>query len=124
MYRMTGIVMRGLGKGKKLGFPTANLGKVVPSCELPPGVYSARVIIDHNNAKKTAKCEAAVIVGARLQKPVLVEVHIFDLDKNIYGSNLYVEVYKKVSDIVKTKTQKELKEKIQQDLNKIKKLLK
>jgi riboflavin kinase/FMN adenylyltransferase len=85
-FQMGGEVVRGDGRGRELGFPTANL---VPDNALVypgHGVYAARV---------DGAC-AAVNVGVRptfgTGRAVLVEAHILDHDGGeLYGRTLRVE---------------------------------
>ncbi len=85
-FQMQGAVVRGDGRGRELGFPTANL---VPDNALVypgHGVYVARA---------DGAC-AAVNVGVRptfgTGRAVLVEAHILDHDdRELYGQTLRVE---------------------------------
>jgi len=91
-----GKVIRGDSRGKRLGFPTANIdsGQVI----LPPiGVYAVRVIL---GAKVY---EGMANIGHRpsfhsSNNRINVEVHIFDLKANLYGKEIIVEFIKKIRD--------------------------
>lgn len=86
-----GIVQRGLGRGRKLGFPTANL-KLENKLTLPFGVYATRAIL-----KKDAPPISSVTnIGVRPTfadegLPALVETHLLDTDLDLYGSVLEVQ---------------------------------
>lgn len=85
-FQMRGEVVRGDGRGRDLGYPTANL---VPDNSLVcpgHGIYAARA---------DGSC-AAVNVGVRptfgTGRAVLVEAHILDLeDSELYGQELRVD---------------------------------
>lgn len=79
-----GTVVRGRGRGKKLGFPTANLN---PHHEaLPPaGVYAARGFLGTRPLKGVIHIGARPTFKDRLRS---MEVHFFDFHKNIYGRDL------------------------------------
>jgi len=87
-YRMTGRVRRGAKLGRTLGYPTANLAlhrKVVPLW----GVMAVRVsgagLQDH---------PAVVSLGTRPTvngTDPLLEVHLFDFDRDLYGRYLSVD---------------------------------
>jgi len=84
-FRLTGEVVPGDKRGRKLGYPTANL---VPDEELIcPGhaVYAARA---------SGRC-AAVNVGVRptfgTGRAVLVEAFLLEFDGDLYGQTLSVE---------------------------------
>jgi len=81
-----GIVVRGDGRGRELGFPTANLdvpdGLLVP----PDGVY----------AGWARGRRAAVSIGTNPHFDGLerrVEAHLLDFDGDLYGERLVVEVW-------------------------------
>ncbi|MFL5960606.1 MAG: riboflavin biosynthesis protein RibF [Gaiellaceae bacterium] len=81
-----GIVVRGDGRGRELGFPTANLdvpeGLLVP----PDGVY----------AGWTRERRAAVSIGTNPHFDGVerrVEAHLLDFDGDLYGERLVVEIW-------------------------------
>jgi riboflavin kinase/FMN adenylyltransferase len=81
-----GIVVRGDGRGRELGFPTANLdvpgGLLVP----PDGVY----------AGWTRDRRAAVSIGTNPHFDGVerrVEAHLLDFDDDLYGERLVVELW-------------------------------
>ncbi len=83
-FMMQGTVVEGDGRGRELGFPTANL---VPDARLATpghGVYAA--FADGR--------PAAVNVGVRPTfdsgRGVLVEAHLIDADEDLYGQDLRV----------------------------------
>jgi len=84
-FQLRGTVVRGDGRGRELGFPTANL---VPDERLirpDQGVYASR-------ANGTA---AAINIGVRPMfetgRGVLVEAHLIDFDGDLYGSELRID---------------------------------
>ncbi|MBP9854089.1 MAG: bifunctional riboflavin kinase/FAD synthetase [Candidatus Omnitrophica bacterium] len=91
---LLGKVIKGDGRGKKIGFPTANI--MLDDEVLPPlGVYVVLVKLDHQTFKGMAN------VGHRPSfkdqgSPITLEVHIFDFDKNIYGKNILIEFVEKI----------------------------
>jgi riboflavin kinase/FMN adenylyltransferase len=81
-----GIVVRGDGRGRELGFPTANLdvpeGLLVP----PDGVY----------AGWARNRRAAVSIGTNPHFDGVerrVEAHLLDFDGDLYGERLLVELW-------------------------------
>lgn len=88
-YAVTGVVGRGDGRGRTIGFPTANLISA-PELILPArGVYSGYCRLEHGS---THQCIINIglrpTFGEHLNPTT--EVHIFDFDKELYGSNLTV----------------------------------
>jgi len=86
-YRVTGTVRRGAGRGRTLGFPTANL-RPDRSLILAAGVYAARAAWDGTRA------DAVVNVGYRPtfgEDQFWVEAYIFDFDGDLYDRTLALE---------------------------------
>jgi riboflavin kinase / FMN adenylyltransferase len=84
-----GIVVRGDGRGRELGFPTANLdvpeGLLVP----PDGVYAGWAY----------ERRAAVSIGTNPHFDGVerrVEAHLLDFDGDLYGQRLLVEIWNSV----------------------------
>ena len=86
-YMLGGTVTRGESRGRQLGFPTANLA--TDNELLPPnGVYATTALIDD-------EIHAAVTnVGVRptfgTSSGPVVETHIFDVDRELYGVEIRV----------------------------------
>ena len=87
-----GIVVRGDGRGRELGFPTANLdvpeGLLVP----PDGVY----------AGWTRDRRAAVSIGTNPHFDGIerrVEAHLLDFDGDLYGERLIVELWSGIREL-------------------------
>ena len=88
-----GRVLRGDGRGKRLGFPTANIS--VKDGVIPPlGVYAVLV----NVGAKTFRAMANIGRRPSFKKndPVHVETHLFDFHGNLYGKEIIVEFVKKI----------------------------
>ena len=80
-YEIEGKVIAGAGRGRRLGFPTANLE--TPNEILPPGVFATRLF------RKNRTWRAVTNVGRRptfgTSDPV-VETHVLDASPRLYGS--------------------------------------
>lgn len=88
-YKVSGIVERGDGRGRKIGFPTANTA-CAPELILPAlGVYSGVCRLED---ELVYPC--IINIGLRPtfgnNESPRTEVHIFDFDKDIYGQKLSV----------------------------------
>ncbi|MEM6313417.1 MAG: bifunctional riboflavin kinase/FMN adenylyltransferase [Planctomycetota bacterium] len=83
-YRLAGSVIRGYGRGKQLGIPTANLAteQLVPA----DGVYAATV---GGQPAAVSIGVTPTFDGARRQ----VEVHILDTDADLYEKPLAVDMH-------------------------------
>ena len=86
-YAISGIIERGIGMGKKLGYPTANVG-YRPGKLLPPeGVYACWAKVSGDERP------GMMFVGQNHFNPVArltVEVNLFDFDRDIYGEEMVV----------------------------------
>ncbi|MCS3640164.1 bifunctional riboflavin kinase/FAD synthetase [Salinibacter ruber] len=89
-YQLQGVVSRGQGRGRKLGYPTANLAlgdarKLVPK----QGVYATAVTLPNGDRRG-----GMMNIGSRPtfdEMDVTVEVHLLDYEGNLYGASLSVE---------------------------------
>ena len=111
-YEMRGTVIRGDGRGRTLGYATANLSGV--STLLPPdGVYaSVCEVADRLHA-------AAVNVGGNPTFGVetrKVEVHILDFDGDLYGCPLRVRLVDRIRGTVAFADSAELTSQITRDV--------
>jgi riboflavin kinase/FMN adenylyltransferase len=96
-YSIRGLVVRGEGRGRQLGFPTANLfvplnGKLIP----PPGVYAVRGCL------KRGVFDGAIHIGPRPtftgSRPT-IELHLLDFEGDIYGEELRVEFIRHLREV-------------------------
>jgi riboflavin kinase/FMN adenylyltransferase len=94
-YAISGRVVRGLGLGKKLGFPTANVD--LKRLQAPiDGIFAARV-----TGLGDAPLDGVASVGTRPTIGggiALLEVLIFDFDRDIYGQYITVQFVKRLRD--------------------------
>jgi riboflavin kinase / FMN adenylyltransferase len=91
----TSTIVKGEGKGKTIGFPTANFQNVPSTRQLPLGIYfgSAKVITDSKKKPKPMPC--LIYFGPRyilLQDKNNFEVYIYKFSKDIYKSKMTVKL--------------------------------
>lgn len=111
-YAITGKVIKGLGNGKKIGFPTANIdysGYVLPRY----GVYQVTCELDGKLLKGLANIGTHPTLD-ELKTPTL-EVFLSDFDQNIYDKTLKVWFVKYIRDEVKFSDVENLKKHIKLD---------
>jgi len=86
-YTILGTVVRGDDLGKKIGFPTANLS--AHNEQFPPnGVYFAQAMLDGVIHPGVLNLGYRPTVSS--EKDRVLEIHLFDFDRDIYGSDLEV----------------------------------
>jgi riboflavin kinase/FMN adenylyltransferase len=100
-FELEGAVTRGAGRGRGLGFPTAN---VAPEAELRPriGIYAARARVLDGPLAGTVRA-AALSVGnnptfAGAGDAISVEAYLLDFDGDLYDCRLRVEVGERLRD--------------------------
>jgi riboflavin kinase / FMN adenylyltransferase len=88
-------VRHGAGRGRQLGFPTANLAtcnELVP----PSGVYATTVTIDG------VVVPSITNIGTRPTfadaEGVTIETHIFDMDRDLYDTSLRLSFVQRLRD--------------------------
>lgn len=119
-YSVTGTVLRGAGRGRTLGFPTANLRPDRPLV-LAPGVYAARAGWDGMRA------DAVVNVGYRPtfgEAQYWVEAYIFDFSGDVYDRSLTVEFLHRIRPEMKFSGVEALKAQVVVDMQAARRLLK
>ncbi len=111
-YRLSGAVVRGAGRGVKLGFPTANL-QVVQELIPLPGVY----VVDAEVAGTLRRGVANVGFNPTFGENCLsVEVHILDFEGTLYGQEAGIRFRERVRDERKFKTAADLARQIARDV--------
>lgn len=89
-YYITGTVIHGQALGRKLGFPTINLGGVVDQYVLPkPGVYLGTAEINEDLGIQS--WNALINAGYRPTvdgKKYTIEAYLLDFSGNLYGKNV------------------------------------
>lgn len=114
-YRLQGTVVRGSGRGKEIGFPTANIEpddarKLVPR----RGVYAVRVRVERDGGGY----DGMMNIG---QRPTFdgtglhLEVHLLAFEDDLYGEKLRVEFVQRLRNEQKFASVEALKEQLLKD---------
>jgi riboflavin kinase/FMN adenylyltransferase len=116
--------IKGIGRGKEIGFPTLNLF-VPEDILLEDGIYSSWVIINGISYKGALHFGSIPTFN---QKEKSMEVHLIDItDDNFPDTNdkiIEIDVVDKLRDIKRFIESEDLTEQIAQDVAKIKSMLK
>ena len=99
-YPLTGVVVRGDGRGRSLGFPTANL-RVTSDDKLVPaaGIYACWASVW---PARSERWMGALHIGPRPTFPgaePTIEVHLLDYDGDLYGSTLHLDLVERLRDV-------------------------
>jgi riboflavin kinase/FMN adenylyltransferase len=118
-YPISGKVIRGKGRGKRLNYPTLNL-EVPPRKLLPQdGVYSIRVQLEGKNYV------GMMYIGPKLtfgEENRSVEVHVFGLERDVVDLKVEVLVESWIREPMKFDDPENLKEQMKSDEKTIKQL--
>ena len=88
-YRLEASVVHGDGRGRNLGFPTANLKLADPDQLVPAeGVYAVRVHCDDESHDGVGSIGRKETFG---DNPLTLEVHLFDINLDLYDKVVQVE---------------------------------
>ncbi|MBA9024823.1 MULTISPECIES: bifunctional riboflavin kinase/FAD synthetase [Bacillaceae] len=95
-YSVRGTVIHGEKRGRKLGFPTANIDikdrYIFPST----GVYAVKIQIDHKWFNGVCNVGYKPTFHEERPKYPSVEVHVLGFDRVIYGEEVTVEWHKRL----------------------------
>ncbi|MBZ0180556.1 MAG: bifunctional riboflavin kinase/FAD synthetase [Melioribacteraceae bacterium] len=121
-YEISGNVIDGIKRGRKIGFRTANIEvdydkKLVPKI----GVYVVKCIIDSNIYY------GLMNIGTRPtfedSNEIKIEVHLFDFNNDIYSEKIKIHFLKRLRDEIKFASKEELIEQIKKDKEEANKFL-
>jgi len=114
-YSFSGTAVRGSGRGKKLGFPTANLLILQPDKLIPAdGVYFVKAGLQ--------KAEYFGILNIGVRKTFNESEHVIELylinfpDEMLYGREIKVAMVERLRDEIKFETAAALEQQMQADL--------
>ncbi|HEC73044.1 MAG TPA: riboflavin biosynthesis protein RibF, partial [Methylophaga aminisulfidivorans] len=94
-YRMSGRVAHGDKRGRKMGFPTANIHLHRHKIPLT-GVFAVQLFgIDEEPVNGVANIGIRPTIGGN---KALLEVHLFDFKRDIYGEHVQVLFLHKIRD--------------------------
>jgi riboflavin kinase/FMN adenylyltransferase len=112
-FRLQGRVGGGDKRGKKLGFPTANI-EVAPGQALPAGgVYACRAYISGKAYSAMTNMGTRPTFGGG---PQTIETYLLDYKGDLYGQELAIDIIERLRDEKKFDTPEQLKEQIAQDV--------
>ncbi len=114
-FEIEGIVERGAGKGKELGFPTANL-KSKNELSPGPGVYITKTKILDRNYLPSVTFAGPVATFGRYN--FVIETHIIDFkeDISLVDQEISIKFYDKLRDVIVFNNKEELKSQISHDI--------
>jgi riboflavin kinase/FMN adenylyltransferase len=121
-FQLEGVVVKGEGRGRKIGFPTANI-QVSQDLLVPTkGVYITRTV--YRDMTYNSVTNIGNNPTFKTGQEIHIETNLFDFDLDIYGERIDIQFLHKVRDEKKFPTVNDLIEQIRQDVETAKKHLK
>lgn len=116
--------IKGKGRGRKIGIPTVNL-EIPKNFRLQTGVYAARVSAEDKTYKGALHFGPVPVFNDAAES---LEVYLLDIETDflpdLFEKKIRVEIVKKIRNIKNFPTPKAMVERIQRDIEEVKKALK
>lgn len=113
-FSLEGVVIKGEGRGKKIGFPTANI-QVSPDLIVPQmGVYVTRTV--HKDMTYNSITNIGNNPTFKAIHQLHIETNLFDFETDIYGEKLDIEFLHKIRNEIKFPTVNDLIAQIKTDV--------
>lgn len=109
MYKIWGKIKQHNQRGRKLGFPTANINLTK---NIPEGIYISKTKV---NGKIYGSVTFIGIAKTFNEKKFHAETYILDFNKSIYGKWISVELIKKIRENKKFNSAEELVNQMRED---------
>ena len=119
-FVLTGTVVKGVGRGKTLGFPTANLkapqGMVIPG----DGIYATWACLGEQNHMAASSIGTRPTFG---ESERTIESFILDFEGDLYDQQIRLEFVQRLRDEVKYSSVEDLQEQVAKDVAQTKAIL-
>lgn len=118
-HQIQGTVVEGERRGRRLGFPTANLDMVevlIPG----KGVYATKATVDGQTFLAATNIGENVTFGGQALK---IEAHLLDFGDDIYGKHIELDFIEKIRSLVRFESAEHLIRQMTQDVTKVREIL-
>lgn len=125
-HRLEGIVVRGDGRGRELGYPTANLSTSRHAAVPADGVYACWFVHQSAGHSEPRRLMAAVSVGTNPTfsgRERRVEAFVLDLDEDLYGQRVGLDFVARLRDMERYDSIEALVEQVGLDVRQTRELL-
>ncbi len=119
-FSLSGRIVSGNGRGRTLGFPTANLELKADQALPADGVYATIAHIDHRLMPSVTNIGVRPTFGGSKH---LVETHIFDYKGDLLGQKLIIDLVDRIRDEKRFDTEEELRAQISKDVEQARHIL-
>jgi riboflavin kinase/FMN adenylyltransferase len=110
-YFFDSTVIRGDGRGRQMGFPTANL-KADGDVLVGDGVYATEAIVLGERVPGMSHLGRRPTFGLEERT---VETHLFDFDRDLYGASLRLHFHRRIRGTVKFASAEALRDRLRLD---------
>ena len=122
-YTLKGVVVPGCGKGRQIGFRTANMSLYDPLKLIPyNGVYAVWATVEGKTYKGV--CNIGYRPTTHDGRGLTVETHLLDFDEDIYGLDLKVRFVNFIRDEQRFDSMEQLRDQLFKDADEARDLLK
>jgi len=115
-YCLPGSVVRGAGRGKAIGYPTANLLPEHSLCVPGSGIYAGHVLTGGERRVAAMSIGSNPTFGEGKES---VEAYILDFDGDLYGREAQFEFNHRIRDHIQFKTASDLTGAISEDVTQV-----
>lgn len=125
-HRLEGIVVRGDGRGRELGYPTANLSTARHAAVPADGVYACWFVHHVPPHAEPKRLMAAVSVGTNPTfsgRERRVEAFVLDLDEDLYGQRVALDFVSRLRDMERYDSIDALVDQVGKDVDRTRELL-
>lgn len=121
-YTMSGEVIHGEGRGKKLNFPTANVNYPKEKATPPNGIYACWAQLGNERFMAATNIGLNPTFTPERKIPSL-EAYLLDFERDIYGEVMTLEFVQRLRDEIRYTTVEALIEQIHDDVSKTRAIL-
>jgi riboflavin kinase/FMN adenylyltransferase len=93
LYTVSGKVESNVGRGEKIGYPTANIRLTAKDKNAPEGVFAGYTVLHGKKYPSLIFVGKAETFGEKDKK---CESHILDFNQNLYGEEITLELLLKI----------------------------
>lgn len=109
LYEFQGEVRKGKDRGKRLGFPTANMDLVQ---QIPEGVYISKTQFENKTYNSLTFVGRAKTFNENVYQ---AETYLLNFNQPLYDQVIFVKLIKKLRGNIKFNSEKELIEQMKKD---------
>ncbi len=120
-FSLAGKVVRGFGRGRRMGCPTANLGDIAQGKIIPrDGIYAAIAEVGEYAYPAAVSIGFNPTFGGQRHS---VEAHLLDFDADLYDKMIVLRIIKRLRGEIKFSGEESLSVQMRQDITDIRNIL-